>query len=90
MQAVGGLFTGILTSPLKRKRAMYVVNLPHLIAWSMLYFATSVTHVFIACALLGFGNGLMESPVLTYIGEISWVNQHTNEISELLSLFSSI
>lgn len=49
---------------------MLLVNIPFIIAWFMLYNATSVTEVFIAHILLGLGVGLMESPILTYIGEI--------------------
>ena len=36
----------------------------------MMYRGTSVTEVFIAYALLGFGVGLSEAPIITYIGEI--------------------
>lgn len=49
---------------------MLIVNVPFIIGWFMLYNATSVVEVFIANSCLGFGVGLMESPILTYIGEI--------------------
>lgn len=70
-QAIGSLFSGILASTLGRKRAMYVVNVPHIIGWALLYYAPSVTVVFVASTLLGLGNGLMESPVVLYMGEIA-------------------
>lgn len=39
---------------------MFLVNIPHLIAWTMLYYSTTLTEVFIAHILLGLGVGLME------------------------------
>lgn len=49
---------------------MFIVNIPHVIAWYMMYNATTVTEIFIANTLLGLGVGLMEAPILTYVGEI--------------------
>lgn len=43
----------------------------------MLYNASSATEIFIANSLLGLGVGLMESPIITYIGEI-WCVKVTN------------
>lgn len=48
-----------------------LVNLPLVIAWFMLYKASSVMEIFIANVLLGLGVGLMESPVIVYVGEIT-------------------
>lgn len=56
--------------PLGRKRAMFIVNIPHVIAWIMMYRATSIFEVFAANVLLGLGVGLMEAPIITYVGEI--------------------
>lgn len=52
---------------------MMIVNIPYTIAWFMMYNASSVVDIFIANALLGFGIGLMEAPIMTYVGEIWWV-----------------
>lgn len=49
---------------------MLIVNIPLLCGWGLLYFGSSLTHVFIGMTLLGLGVGLMESPILTYVGEI--------------------
>lgn len=70
-QAIGCLFSGVLASWLGRKRAMFVINIPHLIGWYMLYRASSVTQIFVGNIVLGLGSGLMESAVLLYVGEIS-------------------
>lgn len=50
---------------------MILVNIPHIVAWLMLYFASTLEEMYTAGALLGLGIGFMEAPVITYIGEIS-------------------
>lgn len=69
-QPVGSLLSGALTEPIGRKKAMILVNIPHIIAWITLYFATSLEMIFIAAVLLGLGIGFMEAPIVTYVGEI--------------------
>lgn len=51
---------------------MFIVNIPHIIAWGLLYFSKSLTQIFTATVILGLGTGLMEAPTITYIGEISY------------------
>lgn len=70
-QPIGAIASGWITEAIGRKKAMLLVNIPHIIAWTMLYFTTSVYEIFIAGVLLGLGMGLMEAPILTYVGEIS-------------------
>lgn len=70
-QPIGSILSGVIVEKLGRKRAMMVVNLPHIAAWLLLYFATNLEMVFIANLLLGLGVGFMEAPVITYVGEIS-------------------
>lgn len=62
--------SGWISEPIGRKRAMFLVNIPHVIAWTLMYFSTTVWEIFIANVLIGIGVGLMEAPILTYIGEI--------------------
>lgn len=69
-QPIGSVISGWITEQIGRKRAMMLVNIPHIIAWAMLYFAQSNTVLFVAGVLLGLGVGLMESPIMTYVGEI--------------------
>lgn len=70
-QPIGSIVSGWITEQIGRKRAMLIVNIPHIIAWAMLVWATSVLEIFVAGVLLGLGVGLMESPIMTYVGEIS-------------------
>lgn len=69
-EPLGSLLSGWITEPIGRKKAMFFVNAPHLVAWTMLYYSTTLTEIFIAHILLGFGVGLMEAPIVTYVGEI--------------------
>lgn len=69
-QPIGSALSGWLTEPIGRKRAMILVNIPHIIAWTLMYFARSATEINVAAVLIGLGTGLMEAPILTYVGEI--------------------
>lgn len=69
-QPIGSALSGWVTEPLGRKRAMILVNIPHIIAWTMLYMAQSHEEIYVAVVLIGLGVGLMEAPILTYVGEI--------------------
>lgn len=73
-QPIGSVISGWVTEQIGRKRAMLVCNIPHIIAWALLAWAGSVTELFVAGALLGLGIGLMEAPILTYVGEISHIS----------------
>lgn len=60
--------------PLGRKRAMFFVNIPFIIAWFVMFNASSTVQIFIGTILLGLSIGLTESPIITYVGEIWQVN----------------
>lgn len=60
------------TDPLGRKRSMILVNIPFAIGWYMLYRATAVWEIFFGFAMQGLAIGLMEAPIVTYLGEIWW------------------
>lgn len=69
-EPLGSVMSGWITEPIGRKRAMFIVNLPNVIAWAMLYYSTTLAEVLIALIFLGLGVGLMEAPIITYVGEI--------------------
>ncbi|CAH2095260.1 unnamed protein product [Euphydryas editha] len=70
-QPLGSVFSGPLLDYFGRKKALFLVNIPHLIAWLLMYFAWDVPSLFLANALLGIGTGIMGAPSATYAGEIS-------------------
>lgn len=82
-QPVGCILSGWITDKLGRKNAMLLVNVPHIGAWLLIHFATSVRDVYAAAIILGLGIGVMETPVVTYIGEIWYLNN-----SDLYSTFA--
>uniref|UniRef100_A0A336K6S6 CSON014626 protein n=1 Tax=Culicoides sonorensis TaxID=179676 RepID=A0A336K6S6_CULSO len=71
-QPLGSCLSGVVLEQIGRKKAMMIVNLPHIAAWLMLYFAQDLRTIFLANILLGLGVGFMEAPVLTYVGEITF------------------
>lgn len=81
----GSILSGWITEPIGRKRAMFIVNTPHLIAWTLLHYSSTLFEIYAAHALFGFGVGLMEAPIVTYVGEI-WYGRnywiHSNEICQ--------
>nr|XP_049693679.1 facilitated trehalose transporter Tret1-2 homolog [Helicoverpa armigera] len=70
-QPFGALLSGPLVDYVGRKRATFLVNIPHVIAWILMYFAWNVPILFIGNALLGIGTGIMEAPINSYVSEIS-------------------
>lgn len=70
-QPLGSIFSGPLLDHFGRKKALFLVNIPHVFAWLLMYYAWDVPSLFIGNALLGIGTGIMEAPSITYVGEIS-------------------
>ncbi|CAH0596285.1 unnamed protein product [Chrysodeixis includens] len=70
-QPLGSIFSGPLLDHFGRKKALFLVNIPHVVAWLLMYYAWDVPSLFIGNALLGIGTGIMEAPSVTYVGEIS-------------------
>ncbi|XP_073832397.1 uncharacterized protein isoform X2 [Musca autumnalis] len=68
---LGCLFSGMLTQPIGKRRAMQFVNLPILASWLLFHFSSRTEHLYAALCLSGLGGGLMEAPVLTYVAEIT-------------------
>lgn len=71
MVAAGGIVSGPFATPWGRKPAMIAVNFCFLVGYLLFYMAESVPMLYLAQAACGFGGGLLEAPVLTYIAEIA-------------------
>lgn len=69
-QPIGSFLSGWATE-LGRKRSLLYVNITHVIAWLLMHRAAEKWHMYTATALIGFGVGLMEAPITTYVAEIS-------------------
>lgn len=70
-QPLASILSGWLTDTLGRRYTMVLVNVPHIADWLLMYRATTTAEVYAAGVLFGLGVGLMETSVLTYVGEIS-------------------
>lgn len=70
-QPVGSFMSGWVFEPIGRRPALFLSNVPHLIAWILMALATQKWHLFTAVVLTGFGCGIMEAPVMTYVSEIA-------------------
>ncbi|XP_013139503.1 PREDICTED: facilitated trehalose transporter Tret1-like isoform X1 [Papilio polytes] len=88
-QPVGALLSGPVVDFCGRKRANFLVNIPHLVAWLLLYFSWDLPSLFIANGLLGLGTGIMEAPINSYVGEISEPSVR-GALCTLTQLFTSI
>lgn len=64
------MLTGMVTDPLGRKRSLILGNIPFIFGWLIMYRATTVWEVFIGILLNCLCIGLIEAPLVTYLGEI--------------------
>lgn len=71
IQPVGCVVACFLQHYIGRKSGMLLMNVPELIAWAIMYAATSVEALYLAATVMGISAGFMEAPGLAYIGEIS-------------------
>ncbi|XP_065219501.1 facilitated trehalose transporter Tret1-like isoform X2 [Planococcus citri] len=69
IQPLGGIVAGFLQNYIGRKNGMILMNIPELIAWIVMYMATSVNALYVSVILMGVSVGFMEAPGLAYIGE---------------------
>ncbi|KAK9886077.1 hypothetical protein WA026_014862 [Henosepilachna vigintioctopunctata] len=67
----GCLVSGVVTQPLGRRRSMQLINIPFGICWIVYYFSSEAWHILVTLAITGLAGGLKETPVLTYVVEIS-------------------
>lgn len=66
----GSLICGFSSEHFGRRKSMILINLPHLVAFYLFYYSTTVWRIFVANILLGFGAGFLKAPSSTYVGEI--------------------
>lgn len=64
------IVSSFYADPLGRRRSMMFVNVPFFFGWYMLYQASCINEILIGFVMLGLAVGLLEAPVVTYLGEI--------------------
>lgn len=80
---LGSLTCGFASEYFGRRNAMILISIPHLLAFYLFYYSTSIWKVFVANSLLGFGSGYVKAPSITYITEIRWINRRIFEKKKL-------
>lgn len=75
----GSIACGFASEYFGRRNAMFLINFPHLIAFYLFYYSTSVWKVFAANILLGFGAGYMKAPCSTYVAEIRYAKNYSTK-----------
>lgn len=68
---LGCLVSGPASQRWGRRRLMMWTNLPFIISWLIFYFANSSGWLFLALVITGLNGGLTESPVMTYVSEVT-------------------
>ncbi|XP_045454634.1 facilitated trehalose transporter Tret1-like [Melitaea cinxia] len=70
-QPVGAILSGPVVDYFGRRKSNFLVNIPMIVAWILMYYSWNLPTLFIANALLGISSGIMEAPISCYIGEIT-------------------
>ncbi|KAL4092304.1 hypothetical protein QTP88_026828 [Uroleucon formosanum] len=83
-QPLGCLLSGCVQNVFGRKWCLLLVNVPHLVAWYLLYSAESSWMLYTSSAIMGISIGFLEAPGMAYIGEIC-----EPDIRGIMSTFSS-
>lgn len=84
---VGCALSGVVMTPLGRRRAMQIVNIPFLTAWLLFYFSTSIGHLYGALFLTGLSGGLLEAPVRIYISITTKYITHTHIYKNIYDVY---
>lgn len=56
---------------LGRKKTLIMIEIPLIIGWLLIAFATDITMIYIGRVLVGFGSGLVGAPCRVYTSEVT-------------------
>lgn len=66
-----GAFAGwIMSDAIGRRKSLLLTSIPFIIGWTMLCYSQSLTMIYAAFCIMGFGFGLKEASSMTYTSEI--------------------
>lgn len=69
-----GCIAGWITSDsIGRRKSLLIANIPFVFAWSVLAYSRSLSIIYVAFIVMGFGLGLKEASSIAYTGEIWYV-----------------
>lgn len=82
---VGSILFGSITGKMGKKNAMFLLVIPHLCFWALVYFGTQAYHLYIARFLAGITGGGALRTLTLYVAEMS-ENRIRGALSALLFL----
>lgn len=68
---IGTIAFGTITQKLGKKNALFLLVIPHLCFWALVYFSTHVYHLYLARFLAGLTGGGSLRTISLYVAEIS-------------------
>lgn len=68
---IGTIMFGTITEKLGKKKTMFLLVIPHIIFWCLVFFSSSAYHLYIARLLAGITGGGTLRTISLYIAEIS-------------------
>lgn len=67
----GCLLSGVLLDRFGRKKTLIMIEIPLIIGWLMIAFASDIMMIYIGRVLVGFGSGLVGAPCRVYTSEVT-------------------
>ncbi|XP_037050880.1 facilitated trehalose transporter Tret1-2 homolog [Bradysia coprophila] len=67
----GCLLSGYVMDRLGRKKTLIMIEIPLIIGWLLIAFASDITMIYIGRVLVGFGSGLVGAPCRVYTSEVT-------------------
>lgn len=68
---IGCVLTGYMMDSLGRKKSLIITEIPALIGWILISFATNVEMLYIGRFLVGLGSGMVGAPARVYTSEVT-------------------
>ncbi|XP_076293070.1 facilitated trehalose transporter Tret1 isoform X2 [Lasioglossum baleicum] len=82
---IGCLASGYMMDVLGRKRSLIITEIPALLGWILIAFATDIRMIYAGRFFVGLGSGMVGAPARVYTGEVSQPH-----LRGMLTAFSSI
>ncbi|KOC68688.1 Facilitated trehalose transporter Tret1, partial [Habropoda laboriosa] len=82
---IGCLMSGYMMDALGRKRSLIITEIPALLGWVLIAFATNIHMIYAGRFFVGLGSGMVGAPARVYTGEVTQPH-----LRGMLTAFASI
>lgn len=82
---IGCLLSGYMMDVLGRKRSLIITEIPALLGWILIAFATNIDMIYAGRFFVGLGSGMVGAPARVYTGEVTQPH-----LRGMLTAFASI